>query len=238
MKHFPRVLIVEDESAIAELIAVNLRHNGFQPTWAMDSETAQRELDAVLPDVILLDWMLPGESGLSLAKKWRKDARTKGVPILMLTARGDEADRVAGLDAGADDYITKPFSPQELIARIKALFRRQQAMGQAQTDGQIQAHGLTIDPLARSVLLHGQVVDLTPREFELLYFFARHPGEVFSRLALLEQVWGPEYADYVYYPRVYISQLRRKIEPDPKLPSMIVTVRGDGYEFTQAVETG
>ena len=124
MRSLPRVLIVEDEPAIAELIAVNLRHNGFQPTWALDSETAQRELDAVLPDVILLDWMLPGESGLSLARKWRADARTRSVPILMLTARGDEADRVAGLDVGADDYITKPFSTRELLARIRAVLRR------------------------------------------------------------------------------------------------------------------
>ena len=124
MKKMPMVLIVEDEPAIAELIAVNLRHNGFQPVWAEDGVSAQRELDAVLPDVILLDWMLPGASGLSLARKWRADSRTKGVPILMLTARGDEPDKVAGLDAGADDYITKPFSTQELLARIRAVLRR------------------------------------------------------------------------------------------------------------------
>ena len=124
MRSLPRVLIVEDEPAIAELIAVNLRHNGFQPTWALDSETAQRELDAVLPDVILLDWMLPGQSGLELARKWRAHPRTRAVPILMLTARGDEPDKVAGLDAGADDYITKPFSTQELLARIRAVLRR------------------------------------------------------------------------------------------------------------------
>ncbi|MEY3216458.1 MAG: Phosphate regulon transcriptional regulatory protein PhoB, partial [Pseudomonadota bacterium] len=116
MKSVPRILIVEDEASIAELIAVNLRHNGFQPIWAIDAETAQRELDEILPDLILLDWMLPGESGLSLARRWRSSARTKAVPILMLTARGDESDRVAGLDAGADDYIVKPFSPRELLA--------------------------------------------------------------------------------------------------------------------------
>ena len=120
MKTLPSILIVEDEPAIAELIAVNLRHNGFKPVWAEDGVSAQRELDAVLPDAILLDWMLPGQSGLALARSWRADARTKGVPILMLTARGDEPDKVAGLDAGADDYITKPFSTQELLARIRA----------------------------------------------------------------------------------------------------------------------
>src|SRR6476469_10850931 len=124
MKTVPRVLVVEDEPSIAELVAVNLRHNGFQPIWAEDGEAAQRELDAVLPDVILLDWMLPGQSGISLARHWRKQPRTKSVPILMLTARGDEPDKVAGLDAGADDYVTKPFSTQELLARIRAVLRR------------------------------------------------------------------------------------------------------------------
>ena len=121
MRNQPGVLIVEDEPAIAELIAINLRHNGFRPTWAMDSVSAQRELDAVLPDVVLLDWMLPGESGLTLAKRWRANPRTKAVPIIMLTARGDESDRVAGLDAGADDYIAKPFSTKELVSKVKSL---------------------------------------------------------------------------------------------------------------------
>ena len=120
----PRVLIVEDESSIAELIAVNLRHNGFEPIWSEDGAAAQREIDAFLPDLILLDWMLPGQSGLQLARQRRKDPRTKAIPILMLTARGDEPDKVAGLDAGADDYLTKPFSTQEMLARIRAVLRR------------------------------------------------------------------------------------------------------------------
>jgi len=124
MRNLPRVLIVEDESAIAELIAVNLRHNGLTPIWAENAERAQIEVDAVLPDVILLDWMLPGQSGLTLARKWRLDSRTKGVPIIMLTAKSEEGDKVSGLDAGADDYITKPFSTQELLARIRAVLRR------------------------------------------------------------------------------------------------------------------
>jgi two-component system phosphate regulon response regulator PhoB len=124
MRKLPRVLVVEDEPAIAELIAVNLRHNGFAPTVVFDGAAAQREVDAVLPDVILLDWMLPGESGASLARQWRKHERTKTVPILMLSARSDESDKVQGLDAGADDYITKPFSTQELLARIRAVLRR------------------------------------------------------------------------------------------------------------------
>ena len=135
MRSLPRVLIVEDEPAIAELLSVNLRHNGFQAVWAIDADSAQRELDEILPDVILLDWMLPGESGLSLARRWRTAPRSKAVPIIMLTARGDEADRVAGLDAGADDYLVKPFSPRELLARIRAVLRRRQpelAGGQVQ----------------------------------------------------------------------------------------------------------
>ena len=153
MRSLPRVLIVEDEPAIAELIAVNLRHNGFQPTWALDSETAQRELDAVLPDVILLDWMLPGESGLSLARKWRADARTRSVPILMLTARGDEADRVAGLDVGADDYITKPFSTRELLARIRAVLRRR---APEQAGASVTVGDLALDPATYRVSWMGQ----------------------------------------------------------------------------------
>jgi len=142
MRSLPRILIVEDEPAIAELIAVNLRHNGFQPIWAMDGETAQKELDDVLPDVILLDWMLPKESGLSLAKKWRADKRSQTIPILMLTARGDEVDRVAGLDAGADDYIVKPFSTKELLARIRAVLRRRSP---EQSAGRIQMGQLLLD---------------------------------------------------------------------------------------------
>ncbi|MEG2630760.1 MAG: response regulator, partial [Comamonas sp.] len=145
MKKLPLVLIVEDEPAIAELIAVNLRHNGFQPIWAEDGISAQRELDAVLPDVILLDWMLPGTSGIALARKWRADARTKPVPILMLTARGDEPDKVAGLDAGADDYITKPFSTQELLARIRAVLRRR---APEQLQDQVSAGALVLDAAA------------------------------------------------------------------------------------------
>ena len=150
MKPSPRVLIVEDEAPIAELIAVNLRHNGFTPVWAEDAEAAQRELDAVQPDVVLLDWMLPGASGLQLARRWRADARTKSIPILMLTARGGEPDKVAGLDAGADDYITKPFSTQELLARIRAVLRRR---APEQASEALEAGGLRLDAAAHRVLV-------------------------------------------------------------------------------------
>ena len=144
MKNPPRVLIVEDEPAIAELVAVNLKHGGFLPICAEDGESAQREINAVLPDAILLDWMLPGESGLSLARKWRRDARTKTVPIIMLTARGDEPDRIAGLDAGADDYLTKPFSVQEMLARIRAVLRRR---APEQVDDSVAIGELRLDDL-------------------------------------------------------------------------------------------
>src|SRR5215510_12891460 len=163
----PRVLIVEDESSIAELIAVNLRHNGFDPIWAEDGEAAQREIDTLVPDLILLDWMLPGQSGLVLARQWRKEARTKAVPILMLTARGDEPDKIAGLDAGADDYITKPFSTQEMLARIRAVLRRR---APEKTEETVALGGLTLDAATHRVTWHGQPLRVGPTEFKLLHF--------------------------------------------------------------------
>ncbi|MET4576037.1 phosphate regulon transcriptional regulator PhoB [Ottowia thiooxydans] len=226
MRTMPRVLIVEDEAAIAELIAVNLRHNGFQPTWAMDSETAQRELDAVLPDVILLDWMLPGESGLSLAKKWRKDARTKSVPILMLTARGDEADRVAGLDAGADDYIIKPFSTKEMLARIRAVLRRRSP---EQAGGSVAIGGLLLDAATHRVSYDGQMLKMGPTEFKLLHYLMKNAERVHSRGQLLDKVWG----DHVFIEErtvdVHVKRLREALGVAGIL---IETVRGAGYRLT------
>jgi two-component system phosphate regulon response regulator PhoB len=226
MKSVPRILIVEDEAPIAELIAVNLRHNGFQPIWAIDAETAQRELDEVLPDVILLDWMLPGESGLALARRWRASARTKAVPILMLTARGDEADRVAGLDAGADDYIVKPFSPRELLARIRAVLRRRvpEAAG-----GVVKMGDLQLDADTHRVTYGDKALKVGPTEFKLLHFFMRHPERVHSRGALLDKVWG----DHVYIEErtvdVHVKRLRESLGD---AGNMIETVRGAGYRFT------
>ena len=168
MRSLPRILIVEDEPAIAELIAVNLRHNGFQPIWAMDGVTAQKELDDVLPDVILLDWMLPGDSGLTLSKKWRHHSRTKDIPIIMLTARSDESDRVSGLDSGADDYIVKPFSTKELLARIRAVLRRR---APEQSGGRIQMGALILDADTHRVTFQEQPLKLGPTEFKLLQYF-------------------------------------------------------------------
>ena len=226
MKHQPSVLIVEDESAIAELIAVNLRHNGFTPTWAVDSASAQRELDAVLPDVILLDWMLPGESGLTLARRWRADKRTKAVPIIMLTARGDEADRVAGLDAGADDYIAKPFSTKEMLARIRAVLRRR---APEQVGGVVALGALTLDSSTYRVAFEGQTLKLGPTEFKLLQYLMTHAERVHSRSQLLDKVWG----DHVFIEErtvdVHVKRLREALAD---AGAMVETVRGAGYRVT------
>ena len=226
MKKLPRVLIVEDESAIAELVAVNLRHNGFQPIWAEDGDSAQRELDAVLPDVILLDWMLPGQSGLQLARKWRQDARTKAIPILMLTARGDEPDKVAGLDAGADDYITKPFSTQELLARIRAVLRRRAPEHGGES---VSVGSLHLDPATHRVSYAGQPLKLGPTEFKLLHHLMRHAERVHSRAQLLDKVWG----DHVYIEErtvdVHVKRLREALG---EAAAMVETVRGAGYRVT------
>jgi two-component system, OmpR family, phosphate regulon response regulator PhoB len=226
MKHQPSVLIVEDESAIAELIAVNLRHNGFTPTWAVDSASAQRELDAVLPDVILLDWMLPGESGLTLARRWRADKRTKAIPIIMLTARGDEADRVAGLDAGADDYIAKPFSTKEMLARIRAVLRRR---APEQVGGIVALGALSLDSSTYRVAFEGQTLKLGPTEFKLLQFLMTHAERVHSRSQLLDKVWG----DHVFIEErtvdVHVKRLREALGD---AGVMVETVRGAGYRVT------
>lgn len=226
MKHLPRVLIVEDEPAIAELIAVNLRHGGFDPVVANDSVTAQRELDAVLPDVILLDWMLPGQSGLSLAKHWRKQARTKTIPILMLTARGDEPDKVAGLDAGADDYITKPFSTQEMLARIRAVLRRR---APESVNDSVTVGALVLDAATHRIAFEGQELKLGPTEFKLLHYLMKHAERVHSRSSLLDKVWG----DHVFIEErtvdVHVKRLREALGG---AGTMVETVRGAGYRLT------
>jgi len=232
MKNQPRILLVEDEPAIAELVLVNLRHHGFDPAWVQDGVSAQRELDAVLPDAVLLDWMLPGQSGLALARKWRADPRTKAVPILMLTARGDEPDKVAGLDAGADDYITKPFSTQELLARIRAVLRRRapEQAGDAVAIGELR-----LDPATHRVSWRGQPVKLGPTEFKLLSYLMRHPERVHSRSQLLDKVWG----DHVFIEErtvdVHVKRLRESLGG---AASLIETVRGAGYRMAAHSASG
>ena len=232
MRQQPGVLIVEDEPAIAELIAVNLRHNGFRPTWAMDSASAQRELDAVLPDVILLDWMLPGDSGLNLAKRWRADKRTEGIPIIMVTAKGDERDRVAGLDAGADDYIAKPFSTKELLARMRAVLRRR---APEQVGGVVSVGALSLDTATYRVTFADQPLKLGPTEFKLLQYLMSHAERVHSRGQLLDKVWG----DHVFIEErtvdVHVKRLREAL--GAQAGQMVETVRGAGYRLTaQAIQ--
>ena len=226
MRNTPTVLLVEDEPSIAELIAVNLRHNGFRPIWAMDSVSAQREIDASLPDLILLDWMLPGESGLSLAKRWRGNERTKVVPLIMLTARGDEVDRVAGLDAGADDYIAKPFSTKELLARVRAVLRRRAPQIK---DEAILISGLRLDSATHRVSFNEQAIKLGPTEFKLLQYLMGHAERVHSRGQLLDKVWG----DHVYIEErtvdVHVKRLREALG---EAAAMVETVRGAGYRLT------
>lgn len=228
----PAVLVVEDEPAIAELIAVNLRHNGFRPTLAMDGDSAQREIDAMLPDLVLLDWMLPGASGLTLARRWRSDPRTKSVPIIMLTARGDEADRVAGLDAGADDYMAKPFSTKEMLARIRAVLRRR---APEQTSVTLEIGQLRLDTATHRVTYAEQPLKLGPTEFKLLQYLMSHAERVHSRGQLLDKVWG----DHVFIEErtvdVHIKRLREALgEAAP----MVETVRGAGYRLSaQALST-
>ena len=230
MKHLPRVLVVEDEPAIAELVCVNLRHNGFTPVWVDDGEKAQREIDAMLPDLILLDWMLPGRSGLELARRWRADARTRAIPILMLTARGDEPDKVAGLDAGADDYITKPFSTQELLARIRAVLRRR---APEKTDEAVRLGALLLDPGTHRVSWQGEPLKLGPTEFKLLHYLMTNPERVHSRAQLLDRVWG----DHVFIEErtvdVHVKRLREALGA---AGALVETVRGAGYRITAAAE--
>jgi two-component system phosphate regulon response regulator PhoB len=226
MRNMPAVLVVEDEPSIAELIAVNLRHNGFRTTWSIDSASAEREIESAVPDLILLDWMLPGESGLVLAKRWRANPRTKEVPIIMLTARGDEADRVAGLDAGADDYIVKPFSTKELLARVRAVLRRK---GPEDVGEKVSVAGLTLDPSTYRVTFEDTMLKLGPTEFKLLQFFMNSAERVHSRAQLLDKVWG----DHVYIEErtvdVHVKRLREALGA---AGNMVETVRGAGYRLT------
>ena len=229
-----RVLVVEDEPAIAELISINLRHAGYETTIAAAADQAQFEIDRVLPDLVILDWMLPGQSGLQLAKRWRAEQRTRELPIIMLTARAEEGDKVTGLDAGADDYLTKPFSTHELMARIRAVLRRKAPEA---LDSAVEISGLTLNPATRRVTRavpgRGEAeVKLGPTEFRLLHFFMTHPERVHSRGQLLDRVWG----DHVFIEErtvdVHVKSLREALS-GVQCAQMIETVRGAGYRLTQ-----
>ena len=227
-----RVLVVEDESAIAELISINLRHAGYEVTIAGTADQAQVEVDGVLPDLVVLDWMLPGQSGLVLAKRWRGQSRTRELPIIMLTARAEEGDMISGLDAGADDYLTKPFSTNELLARIRAVLRRKAPEA---LDTMVDVGGLQLDPATRRVSKNDLEVRIGPTEFRLLHFFMTHPERVHSRAQLLDRVWG----DHVFIEErtvdVHVKRLREALDP-VGCSRMIETVRGAGYRLTQQVQ--
>ena len=223
-----RILVVEDESAIAELISINLRHAGFEVTLAGDAEQARVAVDGMLPSLVVLDWMLPGQSGLALARQWRAEPRTRSLPIIMLTARAEESDMILGLDAGADDYLSKPFSANELLARIRALLRRRAPEA---LDSVVEVGALAINPATRRVTSLGREVKVGATEFRLLHFFMTHPERVHSRAQLLDRVWG----DHVFIEErtvdVHVKRLREALAT-VACQHMIETVRGAGYRLT------
>ena len=219
------ILIVEDEPAILELVAINLEHAGYETLRARNAEDAADLLTRVLPDLVLLDWMLPGQSGLSLARRLRADSRTRELPIIFLTARAEELDKVAGLEVGADDYITKPFSTKELVARIRALLRRRKPhQGQAP----VEIAGLRIDPVAHRVSGNGQALSLGPTEFRLLHYFMTHPNRVYTRGQLMDEIWGDQVIIEERTVDVHIRRLRQGLAPTGH-DALIDTVRGRGY---------
>ncbi len=225
-----KILLVEDEPAIQELLAFNITQCGYQAIQASDAAAALTHVSRELPDLILLDWMLPGIGGIELAKRWRSDQRTRNVPIIMLTARTDERDKIQGLEAGADDYITKPFSPRELMARIRAVLRRR---APEMSEESVSGGGITLSPSAHRVHANGTPIELGPTEFRLLHFFMTHAERVYSRTQLLDQVWG----DHVFVEErtvdVHIRRLRQALEPSG-CDALIQTVRGSGYRFSAA----
>ena len=222
------ILIIEDEVAIREMVALALSRAGMNLVHAGDARAAQEAIATKVPDLILLDWMLPGISGIDYARRLRRDELTRNVPIIMLTARGEENDRVSGLDAGVDDYIVKPFSTRELVARIKAVLRRSQAVGE---DGLVDLGGLRVDGLAHRVFVDDQPVAIGPTEYRLLYFFITHADRVYSRGQLLDHVWGGNVYVEERTVDVHIRRLRQTLEPFGK-NKLVQTVRGAGYRFS------
>jgi two-component system phosphate regulon response regulator PhoB len=224
----PTVLIVDDEPDIREVIRFALEGAGFRVFEAGHAEEARRFIGGEAPDLLLLDWMLPGRSGLELAQQIKQSAKTRGLPIIMVSARGEEEDRIRGLDTGADDYITKPFSPRELVARVNAVLRRARPEDGADT---VEIGGLAIDHISRRVSANGQRIDIAPTEYRLLHFFMTHADRAFSRSQLLDQVWG----DQVYVEErtvdVHVRRLRKALEPSGH-DGLLQTVRGVGYRFS------
>lgn len=223
-----RILIVEDEPAIREMVGVALSRADFELTEAGNTTDALISIGDDIPDLILLDWMLPGSSGLDFARRLKKDELTQHVPIIMLTARGEETDKITGLDIGADDYITKPFSPRELVARIKAVLRRSSPQPDSET---IEVDGLRLDQASHRVTVHDNILDIGPTEYKMLHFFMSHPDRVYSRGQLLDRIWGSNVYVEERTVDVHIRRLR-KLLAEYGHDRFIQTVRGSGYRFS------
>ncbi|PZA05676.1 MULTISPECIES: response regulator transcription factor [unclassified Meiothermus] len=221
----PKLLVIEDEPAVRMGLRLSLSRAGHQVLEAATATEAWEWLPQA--DLVVLDWMLPDEPGVRLLERLRRDGRYESLPVLMLTARAGEGDRVEGLTRGADDYLSKPFSTPELLARIQALLRR------SGKSGRIERGGLILDLERHQANLDGQPLELTRREFDLLAFLARHPGRVYSREELLERVWGPEFMGTARTVDQHVAQLREKLREDPKLPRFLETLRGVGYRFRE-----
>ncbi|CAM3899357.1 response regulator transcription factor [Paracidovorax anthurii] len=228
-----RILLVEDDAHIADLLALHLRDEGLEVVHCARGDEGLQQLERGGWDALVLDLMLPGVDGLEICRRAR--GMTRYTPIIIISARASEVHRILGLEIGADDYLAKPFSVLELVARVKALLRRIDALAQnARLDaGSLAVGGLAIDPVARDARLDGTRLELTPREFELLHFFARQPGKVFSRLDLLNAVWGYQHEGYEHTVNTHINRLRSKVEADPANPRRILTVWGRGYKFAE-----
>jgi len=233
----PKILVVDDEKNIIELLKFNLEREGFQVVAALDGGEALKKAQEEKPDLIILDIMLPVMDGLEVCRLLNQKVETRNIPVIMLSAKGDELDKILGLEIGADDYVTKPFSPRELVARVKVRLRRLKpgAVGRSQQVGseRLKLGRLTIDQERFEVLVDGERLDLTPKEFELLHFMAGEPGKVFSREQLLEKIWGYDFAGDSRTVDVHIRHLRQKLERYPDANQCIETVRGVGYRFKE-----
>ncbi|MEX0385558.1 phosphate regulon transcriptional regulator PhoB [Spiribacter onubensis] len=222
------ILLVEDEAAIREMVAMALERAGYRVRHAESAEDADAAIRLSQPDLILLDWMLPGESGIDFARRLKRERVTREIPVILLTARGEEADRIRGLDAGADDYVPKPFSPRELVARVKAVLRRvQPTAGEAP----VEMRGLMLDPVSHRVSGDGRKVEMGPTEFRLLHFFMTHPDRVFNRAQLLDNVWGANVYVEERTVDVHVRRLRKALAPTGH-DDLLQTVRGAGYRFS------
>ena len=223
-----RILIVEDEAPIREMLSFVMEQHGYQAVEAKDYDSGLAKIAEPYPDMVLLDWMLPGGSGIQLAKKIKSDDFTRNIPIIMLTARGEEEDKVRGLEVGADDYITKPFSPKELMARMRAVFRR---VAPTVLDEPLEIEGLKLDPVSHRISTQDHSIDMGPTEFKLLHFFMTHPERVYSREQLLDQVWGTNVYVEDRTVDVHIRRLRKALH-EHGYDRLIQTVRGVGYRFS------